>query len=110
MRMIWRDRLKPMPEPSSLVVKNGMKILDWMSFGIPGPVVRHLDADMSAVVSPGRQLQRSFGLARHRLNGIPDEVDQDLLDEVGIGCQLETFGLVRVVVQCNLASGQFVTS
>lgn len=37
-RMIWRDRLRPMPEPSSLVVKKGTKIFSCTSSGMPGPL------------------------------------------------------------------------
>ena len=37
-RMIWRDTAKPMPEPSVLVVKNGVKIFSATSAGIAEPL------------------------------------------------------------------------
>ena len=38
--MIWRDRLRPMPVPSCLVVKNGTKISSWLSLLIGCPSSR----------------------------------------------------------------------
>ena len=37
-RMICRDTLKPIPDPFSFVVKNGMKMLAATSGGIPHPL------------------------------------------------------------------------
>ena len=36
--MIWRDTAKPMPEPSVLVVKNGVMIFSATSAGLAEPV------------------------------------------------------------------------
>ena len=38
-RMIWRDTAKPMPEPSVLVVKKGVKIFSATSAGIAEPLL-----------------------------------------------------------------------
>ena len=38
-RTIWRDTARPMPEPSCLVVKNGVKIFSATSVGIAFPLL-----------------------------------------------------------------------
>ena len=39
-RIIWREMLSPMPDPSSLVVKKGTNISFMISGGMPGPLSR----------------------------------------------------------------------
>ncbi len=51
MRMIWRERLRPMPLPSGLVVKNGMKISSWLAALIGGPSLLTLMTALSRLSS-----------------------------------------------------------
>ena len=75
-----------MPFPIALVVKNGSKIRFCTSSGT-GPIVVHLeDHGVTFGLLPRAKDERAAAVCvEHRLLGVDDEVQQDLLDLVRIG-------------------------
>ena len=81
-------RPSPVPWPTSLVVKNGSKMLGRYSGAIPTPVsetrsaARLLPASLRHVF---QALDAQAPALRHRLNSVPEDVQEDLLNQFGIG-------------------------
>ena len=78
---------KPVPLPTSFVVKNGSKIFCCTSPGTPGPssLISRTTASALGLV-PRAHDERAAAVRReHRLLGIDDEVEQHLLHLVRIG-------------------------
>ncbi len=50
--IICRDRLNPIPEPDSFVVKKGMKIFSAISASMPGPLSVTLSSTLPSVFLP----------------------------------------------------------
>src|SRR5680860_788877 len=59
-RIICFDRLRPMPVPVFLVVKNGTKISSICSFGIPGPLSQTFTIFFPFSSMPAKNLICSF--------------------------------------------------
>ena len=80
--------------PTSFVVKNGSKIFDCTSSGTPGPSSFTSRTTVSLVgVVPGADDERAAAVGgEHRLLGVDDEVQQDLLELVRIGEDLRQAG------------------
>ena len=88
-----------MPLPTSFVVKNGSKIRGCTLLGHARPVVVDLEDD--GVVARGRASVRRTSVPRplareHRLLGVDDQVEQDLLELVRIGEDLRQAGGQRL--------------
>ena len=90
-------RPRPVPCPSSLVVKNGSKILSRSAAGIPGPLsaigqhrVRGRRRQIEAPLAPhhllGGDAQRAA--AGHGVDRVHEQVQADLLDLIGIAGDL----------------------
>ena len=81
----------PVPFPTSFVVKNGSKILLFISAGNPGPVVGDFEHDGVALdIVPRADDERARPLAdEHRLFGVDDEIEEHLLDLVRVGEDVE---------------------
>ena len=69
-----------MPEPAGFVVKNGTK--RFAVFGRPGPFVGHGDLDVPVGAAPGDR--RAAARLERRVGGVADEVDEELLELVGV--------------------------
>ena len=87
------DSPSPVPWPSGLVVKKGSNTWRGELLGHAGAVVDHIDGD---AVEPGpcadHDGPRPAG-GRDRLRGIVDQVDQHLLNLVGVGRGHRQLGL-----------------
>ena len=96
------DRPRPVPPLSRFVVKNGSKIRSNVPGSMPGTVVADHGDDVPAVAV---HLHPHAAAVRHRLPGVCDQVEEDLLQLVRArldGCFAvvigvdELDGLVRV--------------
>ncbi len=72
------DRPRPVPVPTSLVVKNGSRILLRFSSGMPQPVSSMRIATWFGSYSARRDRDRALGL--DRLGGVRDDVQEHLVD------------------------------
>ena len=85
--MRWQnDKPIPVPDPTSLVVKNGSKMRGRISLGMPGPVsaTRTTMLPLSGDAASTRHLPLAFP-AMQRLLGVDQQIDQHLAELVGIG-------------------------
>ena len=77
------EMASPSPFPSRLVVKNGLKRLGRTCSGMPGPGVLDVHGD-PPLGEPGADREPAAGRA-HGLAGVQADVQEDLLELVGIG-------------------------
>ena len=84
----WRASTSPIPLPPGLVVKKGTNRLS--GFATPGAVVLHLE-DHAVVAPDGAQLDGRRTRGR-RLDRVADEIDERLLDLVGVAAEREPLG------------------
>ena len=96
-----------MPLPTSLVVKNGSKILSRTSAGMPCPVSctstsTYSAGDKRLLVEGGAVLRRHVARAQHdaaalahRVARVDDEIDDDLLELVEVGLDQPEIAPVR---------------
>ena len=82
--------LNPTPVPLRLVVKNGTKMLSRCSAAMPAPLSMTCTITFALVVTVGAQLDSRLWLACQCLDGIAQEIDQDLLDLSGVGANGKT--------------------
>ncbi len=88
-------RPSPVPLPTSLVVKNGSKILLVVSSLMPGPTVHDLDVDASAV---GSRAHGDVALVGDRLDGVGQQVEEDLADLAGVALHRRNVAVLAVDV------------
>ena len=91
-------RPRPVPLPTSFVVKNGSKIFGCSSSGIPGPsslISRTTDSCSASCQRAHDEHAAAVG-REHRLLGVDDQVEQHLLHLVPVGEDLRQPGRQRV--------------
>ena len=89
-------RPRPVPSPTSRVVKNGSKIRRRLASSMPWPGVRHRELDGGSASSNRRgRLQTARRPPAHRLLGVQNQVQQRLLNLAGVGDDRRQPRLVR---------------
>ena len=76
-----------MPSPTRFVVKNGSKIRAIAACSMPVPVSRETDLEHSDVLAAAllaASCDRQLAAVRHRLDGVVDDIQEDLLHLIGV--------------------------
>ena len=102
---ILRTIARPSPDPCALVVKNGLKILSTTSGGTPGPSSVICTTIVGTCVGPcGAVVFLDLPVLRrdadvpppfHRLEGVDDQVREDLAELVAVGVEQRQVALDR---------------
>ena len=102
-RIICRDKLNPIPDPFSRVVKKGTKICSSISFGIPEPLsITHILGLLLGALS-SCHLNSTFWILFNRFQSVFQQIKQNLCNQVFIGKKAPSQQTLTVTVSFTLS-------